>query len=153
MLQNVLPGIRALRDVSLEEFDTHKDVLPPLQCKRARHVVTENARTLLAADALRRNDFDLLATLMYESHRSLRDDYEVSAKELDVLVDLTRTIPGVYGSRMTGGGFGGCTISLVEASAVDKASQILTDGYRIGTGLDVDIFVCEPSNGALLIPV
>jgi galactokinase len=83
----------------------------------------------------------------------MQKDFEITCPEVDMLVGLAQTVQGVYGSRMTGGGFGGCTISLVEASAVDKASQILTDGYRIGTGLDVDIFVCEPSNGALLIPV
>jgi galactokinase len=90
---------------------------------------------------------------MNASHVSMRDDFEITCPEVDMLAGLAQYVKGVYGSRMTGGGFGGCTVSLIEESAIDKASQILTDGYRIATGLDVDIYVCAPSDGARLIPV
>jgi galactokinase len=83
----------------------------------------------------------------------MQKDFEITCPEVDMLVGLAQTVKGVYGSRMTGGGFGGCTVSLVEASAVEKASHILTDGYRIGIGRDVELFVCAPSDGAGLISV
>jgi len=83
----------------------------------------------------------------------MRDDFEITCPEVDMLVGLAQTVEGVYGSRMTGGGFGGCTVSLIEASAIDRATRILTDGYRVATGLDVEIFVCAPSDGAGPVPV
>ena len=108
---------------------------------------------LEAARALEAGDFVACGRAMNASHVSMQKDFEITCPEVDMLVGLAQTVEGVYGSRMTGGGFGGCTVSLVEASAVDKASQILTDGYRIATGLDTEIFVCAPSDGAGLIPV
>ena len=90
---------------------------------------------------------------MNASHVSMRDDFEITCKEIDFLADLAQTIEGVYGSRMTGGGFGGCTVSLVEADAVDRVSEILAEGYRVGTGLDAQIFACSPADGARLVPV
>jgi galactokinase len=83
----------------------------------------------------------------------MRDDFEITCPEIDTLVGLAQTVEGVYGSRMTGGGFGGCTVSLVEAAAVERATQILLEGYRLATGLEAEVYVCEPSDGARLIPV
>jgi galactokinase len=90
---------------------------------------------------------------MNASHVSMRDDFEITCPEIDTLVGLAQTVKGVYGSRMTGGGFGGCTVSLVESAAVDRASQIMIDGYRVATGRTAEVFACAPSDGASLIPV
>ena len=153
LLSRYLGPIEALRDVTPEQLEAKRRKLPDLIYRRCRHIVTENARVLEAERALEAGDFVACGRAMNASHVSMQKDFEITCPEVDTLVGLAQTVKGVYGSRMTGGGFGGCTISLVEASAVDKASQILTDGYRIATGLDTDIFVCAPSDGAGLIPV
>ena len=153
LLSRYLGPIKALRDVTPAELDAKRRKLPELIYRRCRHIVTENARVLEAARALEAGDFVACGRAMSASHVSMQKDFEITCPEVDMLVGLAQTVEGVYGSRMTGGGFGGCTVSLVEASAVDKARQILTDGYRIATGLDTEIFVCAPSDGAGLIPV
>ena len=153
LLSRYLGPIQALRDVSPEQLEAKRRKLPELIYRRCRHIVTENARVLEAERALGSGDLVACGRAMNASHLSMRDDFEITCPEVDMLAGLAQTVKGVYGSRMTGGGFGGCTISLIEASAVDKASQMLTDGYRIGMGRDVDIFVCAPSDGARLIPV
>jgi galactokinase len=153
LLSRYLGPIQALRDVTPEQLEAKRRKLPDLIYRRCRHIVTENARVLEAERALEAGDFVACGRAMNASHVSMQEDFEITCPEVDMLAGLAQTVKGVYGSRMTGGGFGGCTISLVEASAVDKASQILTDGYRIATGLDTDIFVCAPSDGAGLIPV
>ena len=153
LLSRMLGPIKALRDVTPEQLEAKRRKLPDLIYRRCRHIVTENARVLEAERALEAGDFAACGRAMNASHVSMRNDFEITCPEVDMLVGLAQTVEGVYGSRMTGGGFGGCTVSLVEASAVDKASQILTDGYRIATGLDTEIFVCAPSDGAGLIAV
>jgi galactokinase len=153
LLRRHLGPIEALRDVTPEQLESKRRKLPELIYRRCRHIVTENARVLEAARALEAGDFAACGRAMNASHVSMRDDFAITCPEVDLLAGLAQTAKGVYGSRMTGGGFGGCTISLVEEWAVDKASQILTDGYRIATGLDTEIFVCAPSDGAALIPV
>jgi galactokinase len=153
LLSRTLGPIQALRDVTPEQLEAKRRKLPDLVYRRCRHIVTENARVLEAERALEAGDFVACGRAMNDSHLSMQKDFEITCPEVDMLAGLAQTVQGVYGSRMTGGGFGGCTISLVEASAVDKASHILTDGYRIATGLDTDIFVCAPSDGAGLIPV
>lgn len=153
LLSRALKPIKALRDVTPDELEAKRRKLPDLIYRRCRHIVTENARVLDAERALVSGDFAACGRAMNASHVSMRDDFEITCPEIDILVGLAQTVEGVYGSRMTGGGFGGCTVSLVEASAVDRASQILTDGYRVATGLDAEIFVCAPSDGAGLIPV
>jgi galactokinase len=145
--------IKALRDVTPDQLEAKRHKLPKLIYQRCRHIVTENARVLEAARALEAGDFVACGRAMSASHVSMRDDFEITCPEVDMLVGLAQTVGGIYGSRMTGGGFGGCTVSLIEASSVDKASQILTDGYRIATGMDTEIFVCAPSDGVRLIPV
>jgi galactokinase len=153
LLSRYLGPIQALRDVTPQQLESKRRKLPDLIYRRCRHIVTENARVLEAERALGSGDLVACGRAMNASHVSMRDDFEITCPEVDLLAGLAQSVKGVYGSRMTGGGFGGCTISLIEASAVDKASQMLTDGYRIAMGRDVDIYVCTPSDGAQLIPV
>src|SRR5207302_9489320 len=122
--------------------------------RRARHVVTENARTVAAADALRRGDWETVGRLMYASHDSLRNDYEVSCPELDLLVGLAAEAGqagGVIGSRMTGGGFGGCTISLVRRGREDEVAARIGTAYREATGREATVFATRPAAGAQVI--
>jgi galactokinase len=153
LLSRYLGPIQALRDVTPKQLEAKRRKLPELIYRRCRHIVTENARVLEAERALEAGDLVACGRAMSASHISMRDDFEITCPEVDMLAGLAQSVKGVYGSRMTGGGFGGCTISLIEASAVDKASQMLTDGYRIAMGRDVDIYVCTPSDGAQLIPI
>jgi galactokinase len=146
-LTKALPGIRSLRDVSLADLEDHRGLLSDLIYRRCRHVVTENARTRWAAAALESGEIAALRSLMADSHRSLRDDYEVSCHELDIMVQLAMQQPGVLGARMTGGGFGGCTINLVNATESDQFCQRVAEGYQVATGRLPDIYVCEASQG------
>jgi len=147
-LATVLPGIRALRDVSPEQLEKHKSVLTEVIYKRALHIVSENARTLDAADALRAGDIDRFGKRMAESHRSLRDLYEVSCMELDLMVDLAYQQKGVHGARMTGGGFGGATINLVDARFAGEFKEKIAKAYQHETGLLPQIYICKPAEGA-----
>jgi len=146
-LTKALPGIRSLRDASLADLEDHRGLLSDLIYRRCRHVVTENARTRWAAAALESGEIAALRSLMADSHRSLRDDYEVSCHELDIMVQLAMQQPGVLGARMTGGGFGGCTINLVNATESDQFCQRVAEGYQVATGRRPDIYVCEASQG------
>jgi len=146
-LSAVLPGIKALRDVTPEQLEEHADLLTPVIYRRCRHVVTENDRTVRAADALEAGDLVLVGRLMHESHVSMRDDFEISCPEVDAMVEVNAAVDGVYGARMTGGGFGGCTISLVEASAVEAFTEKVARGYRAATGLEPRIFTSPPAAG------
>lgn len=148
ILSEVLPRVRALRDVSVHDFQMYEEHLPDPVRSRCRHVVTENARTLAAASALRANDFEEMGRLMLKSHESLREDYEVSCRELDVLVEIAGAIDGVYGARMTGGGFGGCTVNLVRAEALEKFQERVTAEYNKATGKIPPIYISEPGDGA-----
>jgi galactokinase len=148
ILSRFLPNVRQLRDLSLLELERVKSDLEPTAFRRCRHVVSENQRTVAAAAALRSNDLATLGALMNESHNSLRDDYEVSCSELDILVELARAQNGVYGSRMTGGGFGGCTISLLEENSVNSFAREVSKGYPLRTGKQCEIYICEAAAGA-----
>ena len=139
---------RALRDVTLEQLETYGKDMPDVIYRRCRHVVSENARVLEASDALVQDDLTRFGQLMYESHRSLRDDYEVSCKELDLMVSLASKVDGVFGARMTGGGFGGCTVNLVAGERVENFQRVVAEGYKRETKLNPEIFVCEPADGA-----
>jgi len=147
LLAPLLPGIRALRDVSAAQLAAHADALPALTLRRCRHVVTENERVLRAAAALEAGRVEEFGRLMNESHRSMRDDYEISCPELDVLVELAWREAGVLGSRMTGGGFGGSTVSMVRADAVEPFRASIAAEYRAATGHVPDIFICSPGDG------
>ncbi|HEY6935758.1 MAG TPA: galactokinase [Terriglobales bacterium] len=142
------PDVRALRDASLDDLERNRSQLGEVIYRRCRHVVTENARVLQAAQALERRDLPDFGRLMGESHLSLRFDYEVSCPELDLLVDLAGKQQGVYGARMTGGGFGGCTINLVEAGEVEAFRKAVSRGYREAAGKTARIYVSKAAAGA-----
>ncbi|HEY3039622.1 MAG TPA: galactokinase [Pyrinomonadaceae bacterium] len=144
----VHPEVRALRDVTEVELEAAAGDLPELIYLRCRHVITENARTLEAASALELGDLERFGQLMNQSHRSLRDDYEVSCAELDLMVQLAQSVSGGFGARMTGGGFGGCTINLVKAENVDEFKRVVAQGYEAATGLAPEIYVCSAAAGA-----
>lgn len=147
-LQQYLPDIRALRDVSLDQLQEYGNDMPDVVHRRCRHVVTENARVLAATEALKTSDLNRFGDLMGESHQSLRDDYEVSCKELDLMVELAQKCRGVYGARMTGGGFGGCTINLVSAENAVKFKETIGREYLKATGITPDVYICQAAEGA-----
>ena len=150
-LAAVLPGIRSLRDVTVPELQRNKNLLPDVVYRRCRHVVSENDRVLHMVCALENLDRPAMFQLMSDSHRSLRDDYEVSCSELDLMVELALKQEGVLGSRMMGGGFGGCTVNLVDAAAVEKFRNKVATSYFSATGRHPDIYVCFPSESAGLV--
>jgi galactokinase len=148
LLSKVLPGIRALRDVTPEQLEQYRGLLPEVIYKRALHVILENGRVLDSAEALRAGDVSRFGRRMAESHVSLRDLYQVSAPELDLMVDLANQQPGVHGARMTGGGFGGATINVVETNAVDAFKENVSREYQAKTGIATQIYICTPAEGA-----
>jgi galactokinase len=147
-LQARLPGITALRDLSPDQLAANRDLLTEVQYKRAAHVVHENARTLAAAEALALGDAVRLGALMHASHESLRDLYQVSSPELDALVEIAWHVPGVVGARMTGAGFGGAAVALVQANAVDRLREAVTRSYPPRTGWEARLYVCKAAAGA-----
>lgn len=147
LLAERFPQVRALRDATMEQLEACRAVMPENVYRRCHHVITENGRVLRAADALEQNRLDDLSRAMAESHRSLRDDYEVSCAELDLLVDLAKRQQGVHGARMTGAGFGGCTINLVDADKVDAFRNHVSAGYQQQTGIRPDIYICHAADG------
>ena len=142
------PAIKALRDASEAQLLECRQQMPPNVFRRCRHIITENRRVQLAASALERGDLPAFGTLMGEAHRSFRDDFEASCSELDILVEIASQLPGCYGARMTGGGFGGCTVNLVEESKADQFREQIHARYRATTGIDADIYLCRASAGA-----
>ena len=142
-------AVKTLREVDSQDLEVHRSALNELLLKRARHVVTENQRVLEAVEVLEAGDLERFGELMNASHESLRDDYEVSSKELDVLVELAWKQPGTLGARMTGAGFGGCTVNLVRAEAAEAFAEAVARGYQQALGLRAEIYVCRASDGAL----
>jgi galactokinase len=142
-------AVNSLRDVDPEDLETARGALSEILLRRARHVVTENHRVLEAVKVLADGDLERFGELMNASHESLRDDYEVSSKELDVLVELAWKQPGTLGARMTGAGFGGCTVNLVRAAAADAFAEAVRKRYQETLGLKAEIYVCQASDGAL----
>jgi len=134
--------------VTIEQLEEHANGLDEVVYRRCRHVITENARVLSAGEALEQGDLERFGGLMAESHRSLRDDYEVSCKELDLMVELAQSVAGVYGARMTGGGFGGCTVNLVAESCVEEFKDRMSQEYERTTNLRPEIYICSAANGA-----
>ena len=147
-LAAALPEIRSLRDVTLQQLEQHRIRLSDTLYRRCRHVITENERVCKAASAFEDGDVASLGPIMAESHRSLRDDYEVSCRELDTMVEIATRQPGVYGARMTGGGFGGCTINLVDAAKSGEFQRKVAAEYAAATGIRPEIYICEASQGA-----
>lgn len=148
LLRQYMPNIRALRDVPTTEFAAYAPYLPDEVRMRAEHIVKEIHRVETALSALRRNDHQAFGALMYACHNSLRNLYEVSIPELDTLVDLARSLPGTLGARLTGAGFGGCTVNLVESSQAEAFIAGLKDGYTKETGRQAQVYLCHASRGA-----
>jgi galactokinase len=146
-------GVSSLRDVTPDQFAANEQRLADPVRRRARHVVTEDARVNQFVDAASRNDIDTMGRLMVASHRSLQHDYEVSCAELDFLVDAALTLDGVLGSRMTGGGFGGCTVTLLRADAEPTFRAAIAAAYESKFAIDPRIYACHPSPGASEVPV
>jgi galactokinase len=149
-LSRLMPRVRSLRDVTPEDLQGARPRLDEVIFRRCRHVVTENARVAAAVIALENRDFRRLGELMRESHSSLRQDYEVSCEELDLMVRLALEFDGVYGARMTGGGFGGCTVNLLPAQAVERFCLFMGERYSQATGYRPEIYVCNSADGAAL---
>jgi len=143
-------AVESLRDVKPSDLAATRGVLTDLLWRRAHHVVSENQRVLEAVQALEGGDLEHFGALMNASHNSLRDDYEVSCKELDALVELARKQPGVLGARMTGAGFGGCTVNLVRADAAEAFARAIARGYQEALGLKAEVYICQASDGALV---
>jgi galactokinase len=138
---------RSLRDVTLSELESERISLGENIYRRARHVVSENGRVQSAALALQSKNLAQFGHLMHESHCSLRDDYEVSCRELDIMVEIASSLEGVFGARMTGGGFGGCTVSLVHTGAVEQFRTTMTARYQQATNILPDVYVCSAASG------
>jgi len=150
-LKKTLPDIRALRDVTIDQLEAARSQLGDVIYRRCRHVITENARTTDAAQKLSRRFYDEAGLLMVESHQSLRDDYEVSCPQLDFLVDEAMKVGGVYGARMTGGGFGGCIVALVIPRALDNLKSHLIQAYQKRYSKEPGFFVTAATAGAGLL--
>jgi galactokinase len=148
LLRQYLPEIKSLRDVSTVELAAYSSYLPGEIERRAEHVVKEIHRVEQAIIALRRGDARMLGGFIFASHKSLRDLYEVSTPELDTLVEVARSLPGIYGARLTGAGFGGCTVNLVDEKNADEFIHGLMEGYKKKTGRDASVYLCHASAGA-----
>jgi galactokinase len=142
------PEVKFLRDATVEDLAKWGDEMTPNSLKRARHVITENARTVAAAEALMRHDLVELGRLMAEAHQSYSQDFEASCEEADAMVALAQDLPGLIGARLTGGGFGGCTINLVEQEYAATFQEGLAAAYAGQTGIVPQIFICHASDGA-----
>jgi len=148
LLQKEYPGITALRDISLQQLADYKNTLPDTIRKRCFHVISENERVLKSVSAIKQNRLALLGELINNSHDSLKRNYEVSCRELDIMVEIARKLPGVLGARLIGGGFGGCTINLVEVEQVDNFVTEISYRYKNNTGIQPDIYISNPAGCA-----
>ncbi len=144
-------NVPALRDVTLPQLEAVKDLLDEVVYRRARHIVTENQRTLDAADAMRAGDAVTLGQLMYASHVSLRDDFEVSSDALNLIVECAREHEACIGARMTGGGFGGCAVALVRADAAEDFAATVAASYQQRSGIKPAVYVCHATDGAAVV--
>jgi galactokinase len=147
-IRKVNLSVHSLRDVTPEDLEQYRDLLSDTDFRRCRHVTKENVRVLETGEALRHSDLVRAGELMYLSHESLDCDYEVSCAELNLMVDLARGFEGVYGARMTGGGFGGCTVNLVEAEAAPAFKNWIVSNYGDKTGLTPEVYICSAVDGA-----
>jgi len=152
-LKRHYPAIKALRDISLSQLESHRSELPELIYRRCHHIISENERVLRSVEALNNADLPTFGRCMAESHLSLKNDFEVSCRELDIMVELATGREGVVGSRMTGGGFGGCTINLVRTLAVQKFKAGIAEDYKRATGIDAEIYVLKAGIGVAEIGV
>jgi galactokinase len=148
ILHRLFPSITSLRDATEAQLEESRPQMPENIFRRCRHIVTENKRVEMAASALEHGDLSSFGVLMAEAHRSFKDDFEASCTELDILVEIASSLPGCYGARMTGGGFGGCTVNLVVENRADQFRHEIHQRYRAATGIDADIYLCRASSGA-----
>ena len=151
ILREFIPGAQNLREVCVSDFERFKEHLSPVIRKRCEHVIYENERVLHAVDALKKKNISKFGELMEESHASLRDKYEVSCPELDLMVKIGQSVDGCFGSRMTGAGFGGCTVNIVEKGVVPEFRKKVREEYFKKTGIEPDIYISEPVDGAGLL--
>ncbi len=147
-LRQWYPQATALRDISLPQLEQHRAAIPPIVYKRCLHVVSENQRVLEGGKYLTDGDVKRFGGLMRESHLSLRDLFEVSCRELDIMVEIAESLEGFCGGRMTGGGFGGCTVNLVTAASASRFAGQIAERYQVETGIKPDVYVCSAANGA-----
>ncbi|PID56925.1 galactokinase [candidate division KSB3 bacterium] len=150
LLKKALPDIRTLRDVSPAKLAEHSALLPSLLYQRCKHVVSENERVANAIDALKKNDIESFGRFLNQSHASLRDDYDVSCQEVDFLVDIAQNFEGVAGARITGGGFGGCTVNIVKESVSEEFQETLLHDYAEKTNIVAEIYTSKAEGGACL---
>ncbi len=148
-LAAAVPHAKQLRDASLEDLNSAKGAMSPESFARCRHIITENARVLRAKQALVKGDIAAFGQLMYAAHASFRDDFAASCYEIDVLVELARDLPGCFGARITGGGFGGCTVNVVERAQAEAFKEALLSGYELKTGIKADGYISTASDGAI----
>ncbi|MBZ0285626.1 MAG: galactokinase [Anaerolineae bacterium] len=144
-------GVKALRDLTIEQFEARASELDELPRKRARHVITENARVLQAADAMRNGDAAAMGKLMIASHTSMRDDFQISSDALNAMVESALREDSCYGARMTGGGFAGCAVALVKEVAAEVFAARVAASYTLATGLTPNVYVCQASEGAAVV--
>jgi galactokinase len=151
VLRRERPGVELLRDATLEDLEACRDLMSAASFKRCRHIITENARVMEAREALLQGDVERFGALMIEAHVSVRDDFAASCEEVDVLVAIAMQQPECFGARITGGGFGGCSVNIVRAEATEKFVATLRREYAAKTGIEADCFVCMPSDGAFAL--
>jgi galactokinase len=151
ILQSHRPEIKALRDATVEDLERWGSEMKPESLRRCRHVITEDNRVLAAVEAFRNSDLIRFGQLMHEAHVSFRDDFEASCPEIDILVDLANQQPGCYGARLTGGGFGGCTVNLVAADCAADFVAAMRAGYFAATNITAEIYTSRASEGAHVI--
>ncbi len=142
---------KALRDVTMDQLEAAHELLEPIVYRRARHVISENDRTLYASEAMRLNDPEILGRMMNASHVSMRDDFEITNDALNHIVECAQSVEGCYGARMTGGGFGGCAVALVDEKVVDTFLEVVSQGYKERTGLNATMYVSNASDGASVV--
>jgi galactokinase len=151
VLRRERPGIKLLRDATLEDLEACRDLMSAASFKRCRHIITENARVMEARIALQKGDMERFGALMVEAHVSVRDDFAASCEEVDVLVAIAMQQAECFGARITGGGFGGCSVNVVRAEAAERFVAMLRREYAVKTGIEADCFVCTPSDGAFAL--
>jgi galactokinase len=151
VVARMIPHVTLLREATVADLEACRDQMSPESFLRCRHIVTENARVIQAREALLEGDMKHFGALMAAAHISFRDDFGASCPEVDTLVEIAARQPGCFGARITGGGFGGCTVNIVEASVAEKFVTDVQREYATATGITADCFVCEPSDGALAL--
>jgi galactokinase len=151
VLQKERKGIELLRDATLEDLEACREKMPAVSYARCKHIITENARVLKAREALLRSDMEQFGQLMVEAHASMRDDFEASCAEVDALVEIAMRQEGCFGARITGGGFGGCTVNVVRVEVAEAFVAAVREEYQKAVGIMAECYVCAPSDGALAL--